>query len=49
VNFEIPATGRQAVMIYKFRYDKVAQQWAAEDWTGILAQIGDAAPPWARS
>ena len=31
----IPATGRrmewQAVMIYKFRYGKVAKQWAAED------------------
>jgi predicted ester cyclase len=46
----IPATGRhvewQAVMIYKFRDGKVAQQWAAEDWVAILTQIGDVTPPW---
>lgn len=48
----IPATGKrvtwQAVMIYKFRDSKIAQQWATEDWVAILAQVGDITPPWAR-
>lgn len=49
----IPPTGRrvswQAVMIYKFREGKISQQWAAEDWTAILTQIGDITPPWNRA
>jgi predicted ester cyclase len=49
----IPPTGThvewQALMIYKFRDGKIAQQWAAEDWTAILTQIGDITPPWMRS
>jgi steroid delta-isomerase-like uncharacterized protein len=49
----VPPTGKrvswQAVMIYKFRDGKIAQQWAAEDWVAILSQLGQVTPPWERS
>jgi hypothetical protein len=40
---------RQALMIYRFRGDKIAQQWAAEDWAALLGQVGYTTLPWGRS
>ena len=38
----------QALMIYRFRGDKIARQWAAEDWAALLGQVGYATLPWDR-
>lgn len=47
----IPATGERvqwdATMIHRLRNGKVAEQWAAEDWTAILTGVGAFTPPWA--
>jgi steroid delta-isomerase-like uncharacterized protein len=46
----IPATGERvqwnAIMTYRFKGGRVAEQWAAEDWVAILQQIGVVTPPW---
>jgi predicted ester cyclase len=38
-----------ATMIYRFKGDKIAEQWAAEDWTAILRDIGFVKPPFGRA
>ncbi len=49
----IAPTGRSvewnAIMTYRFVDGKIVEQWAAEDWAGILQQIGYFTPPWANS
>ncbi len=38
-----------AIMIYHLSGGRVAEQWAAEDWTAILYAVDVFAPPWARN
>jgi steroid delta-isomerase-like uncharacterized protein len=46
----IPATGRRvrwdAVDVYKLRDGKISEEWAADDLTAILQQVGAYTPPW---
>ena len=46
----IPATGRRvrwdAVDIYRLSDGKIAEEWAADDSTAILHQVGAYKPPW---
>lgn len=48
----LPATGHavrwDAIMIYRFEGDRVAEQWANEDWSAILHAVGFVTPPFAR-
>lgn len=48
----IHPTGRKirwdAIMIYRMDDGKVAEQWAAEDWTAILRDIGAVDPPFGK-
>ncbi len=50
--WRIPATGRlvrwDAIMIYRFEGEKIAEQWANEDWTAILRDVGYFSPPFAK-
>jgi predicted SnoaL-like aldol condensation-catalyzing enzyme len=43
-------TGRRvrwdAVDVYRLKDGKIAEEWAADDLTAILAQIGAYTPPW---
>jgi predicted ester cyclase len=45
----VPPSGKTArwtaVMIYRIADDRVAEQWAAEDWTAILRDLGIVRPP----
>jgi predicted ester cyclase len=46
----IPATGRRvrwdAVDVYRFSNRKIVEEWAADDTTAILYQLGQYTPPW---
>ena len=46
----IPATGREvrwdAVDIYRLSDGKIAEEWAADDFTAILYEVGAYKPPW---
>ena len=46
----IPATGRRvrwdAVDVYRFSNGKIVEEWAADDTTAILYQLGQYTPPW---
>jgi predicted ester cyclase len=46
----IPATGRRvrwdAVDIYRLSDGKIAEEWAADDSTAILYEVGAYKPPW---
>jgi predicted ester cyclase len=48
----IPATGRRvrwdAVDIYRLSDGKIAEEWAADDSTAILYEVGAYKPPWIR-
>jgi predicted ester cyclase len=48
--FGIPATGSHvewtAVDIYRMEDGKIAEEWAADDLTAILHDIGVYSPPW---
>jgi predicted ester cyclase len=48
----IPATGRwvrwDAVDVYRFSNGKIVEEWAADDTTAILYQLGQYTPPWLR-
>jgi len=50
--WRIPATGRlvrwDAIMIYRFEGEKIAEQWANEDWTAVLRDVGYFSPPFAK-
>ena len=37
---------RNAMMIYRIADGRVSEQWAAEDWTAILSEMGLIQPPW---
>jgi steroid delta-isomerase-like uncharacterized protein len=49
----IPATGRRvrwdAVDVYRLRDGKICEEWAADDLTAILHQVGSYTPPWLSS
>jgi predicted ester cyclase len=51
--FGIPATGRKvkwdAVDVYRISNGKIAEEWAADDLTTILYQVGAYTPPWMSS
>ena len=46
----IPATGRRvrwdAVDVFRFSNRKIVEEWAADDTTAILYQLGQYTPPW---
>ena len=46
----IPATGRRvrwdAVDVYRFSNRKIVEEWAADDTTALLYQLGQYTPPW---
>jgi steroid delta-isomerase-like uncharacterized protein len=46
----IPPTGRSvrwdAVDVYRLRDGKISEEWAADDLTAILHQVGAYTPPW---
>ena len=46
----IPPTGQRvrwdAVDIYRLRDGKISEEWAADDLTAILNQVGAYTPPW---
>jgi predicted ester cyclase len=46
----IAPTGRRvrwdAVDVYKLRDGKITEEWAADDLTAILHQVGAYTPPW---
>jgi len=48
--FGVPATGKHvqwtAVDIYRMDDGKIAEEWAADDLTAILHDIGVYSPPW---
>ena len=48
--FGVPATGNHvqwtAVDIYRMHDGKIAEEWAADDLTAILHDIGVYSPPW---
>jgi predicted ester cyclase len=48
--FGVPATGNHvqwtAVDIYRMEDGKIAEEWAADDLTAILHDIGVYSPPW---
>jgi steroid delta-isomerase-like uncharacterized protein len=48
--FGVPATGNHvqwtAIDIYRMKNGKIAEEWAADDLTAILHDIGVYSPPW---
>ena len=46
----IAPTGRRvrwdAVDVYRLRSGKISEEWAADDMTAILHQVGAYTPPW---
>jgi predicted ester cyclase len=46
----IPATGRRvrwdAVDVFRFSNGKIVEEWAADDTTAVLYQLGQYTPPW---
>jgi steroid delta-isomerase-like uncharacterized protein len=46
----IPPTGRRvrwdAVDVYRLEDGKISEEWAADDLTAILSQVGAYTPPW---
>jgi steroid delta-isomerase-like uncharacterized protein len=46
----IPPTGRRvrwdAVDVYRLKDGKISEEWAADDLTAILNQVGAYTPPW---
>ena len=48
--FGVPPTGKHvqwtAVDIYRMQDGKIAEEWAADDLTAILHDMGVYSPPW---